>query len=235
MYVDKKMTNSISLFPFKIYKTRFEKHEWIKENLFSKLEPAFEASKIKNQYFQRNGNLCSYDVESDINRKFPEETKELVEFIEQASRDYWKELDYFPGLEPFVLEVWANKSPKGGYIASHLHLSLPLTAVYYVDASPEQGNIIFENPNDLLLSAQPVNYLSGRYQFEHEVAVNSGDLLIFPGFLKHKTVPNNTDRPRLVLGISISARGFYWQKNWVGEESNKDIEQIINSKKPKGY
>ena len=229
------MSNTIPIFPFKIYKTRFEKADWIKENLFSKLDPAFEASKTNNQHFQRDGNLCTYHVEPDINRKYPEETKELVEFTETAVRDFWKELDYFPGLEPFVMEIWANKSPRGGYITSHLHLSLPMTAVYYVDASPEQGTIIFENPADLLLSAQPVNYLEGKYQFEHEVEVTSGDLLIFPGYMKHRTKPNNTDRPRLILGITIGARGFYWQKNWVHEE-NGDIEVMMNNRNaPKAY
>jgi uncharacterized protein (TIGR02466 family) len=220
------MSNTIPLFPFKIYKTHYDKHEWIKENLFSKLDTAFDAAVHNNQHFQRDGNVCTYHVEADINRRYPEETKDLVAFTEAAARDYWKELDYFPGLDPFILEIWANKSPRGGYIASHLHLSLPFTAVYYVDASPEQGNLVFENPSDLLLSAQPVNYLAGKYQFEHEVEVNSGDLLIFPGYMKHRSIPNRTDRPRLILGITFGARGFYWQKNWVAEEKG-DIDQII--------
>lgn len=230
------MSNAITLFPFKIYKTHYDQHEWIKDNLFSKLDSAFEASKLNNQHFQRDGNLCTYHVEPDINRTYPEETKDLIAFTEAAARDYWKELDYFPGLDPFVLEIWANKSPRGGYITSHLHLSLPFTAVYYVDASPEQGNIVFENPNDLLLSSQPVNYAAGKYQFEHEVEVNSGDLLIFPGYMKHRSIPNSTDRPRLILGITFGARGFYWQKNWVHEEQG-DIESIVagRSNLPKAY
>ncbi len=220
------MSNAISLFPFKIYKTRYENHEWIKDNLFSKLDKAFEESISNNQHFQRDGNMCTYHVEPNINRKYAEETKDLIAFTEAAAKDYWKELDYFPGLEPFILEIWANKSPRGGYITSHLHLSLPFTAVYYVDASPEQGNIVFENPNDLLLSAQPVNYLEGTYQFEHEINVQSGDLLIFPGYMKHRSKPNQTDRPRLILGITFGARGFYWQKNWVTDERG-DIEQVV--------
>ncbi len=223
------MSNAISLFPFKIYKTRYEKHEWIKDNLFSKLDTAFQESILNNQHFQRDGNMCTYHVEPNINRKYAEETKDLIAFTEAAAKDYWKELDYFPGMEPFVLEIWANKSPRGGYITSHLHLSLPFTAVYYVDASPEQGNIVFENPNDLLLSAQPVNYLEGTYQFEHEINVQSGDLLIFPGYMKHRSKPNQTDRPRLILGITFGARGFYWQKNWVADEHG-DIEQVVSQR-----
>ena len=230
------MSNAISLFPFKIYKTHYDQHQCIKDNLFSKLDTALAASEFNNQHFQRDGNLCTYHVEPDINRRYPDETRDLIAFTEEAAKDYWKELDYFPGLQPFVLEMWANKSPRGGYIASHLHLSLPFTAVYYVDASPEQGNLVFENPSDLLLSAQPVNYIEGKYQFEHEVEVNSGDLLIFPGYMKHRSIPNKTDRPRLILGITFGARGNYWQKNWVHEETY-DLEDEIakRSDRPSAY
>lgn len=221
--------NVMPLFPFKIYKTRFEGYEFIKENVFSKLDDTFFATEKNNQHFMRDGNLCTYHVNPNLNRLYPEELKELITFTEAAAKDYWNELGYFPGLEPFILEVWANKTARGGWIHSHLHLSLPFTAVYYVDASPEQGNIVFENPSDLLLSAQPVNYYEGRYQFEQELEVNSGDLLIFPGYMKHHVLPNNTDRDRLILGLTFGARGFYWQKNWVHDEQG-DIDQAFEQR-----
>jgi hypothetical protein len=54
--------------------------------------------------------------------------------------------------------------------------------------------------------------------------------------MKHRSIPNNTDRPRLILGITFGARGFYWQKNWVHEEQG-NIESIVadRSNHPKSY
>jgi len=231
--------SSINLFPIKIYKTHYDDCQWVKDNLFPKLEYTWKPSEENNQIFMRNGTICTYYEESHINRQFPEETKKIVEFVEHHAREYWKELDYFPGLEPYVLEMWANKTPKGGWVHSHAHLSLPLTATLYIDASPEQGNIIFENPLDTLLASQPVNYQNGKYQFEHEFETNTGDLVIFPGYIKHKVKSNTIDRERLILGFTFGARGLYWAQNWVTEPIGH-VEDLMGKlyeerEKNKGY
>jgi uncharacterized protein (TIGR02466 family) len=202
------------LFPLKIYQTTYSKVDEIKHSLFPKLEHLWEPSLADNQQFMRDGTICSYHTSANIHKDFPTETRDIVLFANKCAKEYWKELDYYDGLEPFVAQVWSNKTPKGGWIHSHIHLSIPLTAILYVDASPEQGNIIFENPNDMLLAAQPINYRK-KIQFEHEMEVNTGDFVIFPAFLRHKVLPNNTDRDRLILGFNYASKGEYWSAQWV--------------------
>jgi uncharacterized protein (TIGR02466 family) len=219
------MSNTINLFPLKIYKTRYEKASEFKDTVFSKLDYAWGPADKDNQYFMRDGTLCTYNVEADISRKFPEQTKDFIDFATNAAKDYWKELEYFPGLEPYIIDVWANKTPKGGWVESHLHLSIPLTATLYIDASPEQGNVVFEHPADALLASQPIDYQK-RYQFEHEVDVHTGDFLIFPGYLKHRVKKNTIDRPRLIFGLSYGCKGYYWQGNWIDQQT-ADLSEII--------
>ena len=36
-----------------------------------------------------------------------------------------------------------------------------------------------------------------------EVACKTGDVIIFPGWLKHFTTPNKTDKERIVMTINI--------------------------------
>lgn len=222
------MSNTIDLFPLKIYKTRYERAAEFKETVFSKIDYAWEPADNDNQYFMRDGTLCTYNVEADISRKFPEETKDFIDFATNAAKEYWQELNYFKGLEPYIIDVWANKTPKGGWVESHLHLSTPLTATLYIDASPEQGNVIFEHPSDALLASQPIDY-EKRYQFEHEVQVQTGDFIIFPGYLKHRVKRNTVDRPRLVFGLSYGCKGYYWQGNWVDQET-ADLSEIISKR-----
>jgi uncharacterized protein (TIGR02466 family) len=222
------MSNIINLFPIKIYKTRYEKAAEFKETIFSKINYAWEPAENDNQYFMRDGTLCTYNVEADISRKFPEETKDFIEFATNAAKDYWAELEYFPGLEPYIIDMWANNTPKDGWVESHLHLSIPLTATLYVDACPEQGNVVFEHPSDALLASQPIDYQK-RYQFEQEVEVNTGDFLIFPGYLKHRVKKNTIDKPRLIFGLSYGCKGYYWQGNWINHPT-ADLSEIIKTR-----
>lgn len=209
------MSNIISLFPLKVYKTSYDldKVEKLKKHVYDNLD-FWQRVEDDNPDFIRNGNLCSYQVEPAIHDLYPEETHDFVEWATECAKEYWKELDYFDGLQPYVLDMWANFTPKHGWINSHCHISMPLNAVLYLDATPEMGNIVIENPNDQLLATQPINYKT-TFQFEQEIEVNTGDFIMFPGFLKHKVRKNMSDRNRMVLGLNFGAKGFYWAEQWV--------------------
>jgi hypothetical protein len=96
---------------------------------------------------------------------------------------------------------------------------MPFTAVLYIDASPQQGNLILENPMDTVLMTQPISP-TVTYPMVKEIIVNSGDLIMFPGYLKHRVNPNVTDTDRLILGFNIGCRGKYWSGQW-----NKEYEK----------
>jgi uncharacterized protein (TIGR02466 family) len=207
------MQQSIKLFPTVIYKNSYNKVEDLKNNLFSKLDRVFEDTTNNNNVFMRQGTLCSYHSASDLHIKYLDETQEIVSFVEKCAKEYWKDCGYHTDLEPFVFQMWANKTPKGGYIDSHLHGNMPFTAVLYVDATPEQGNLIIEHPLEMVLMTQPISP-NIKYPIGEEIDVNSGDLIMFPGYIRHSVQPNNTDRPRLILGFNLGCRGNYWAKQW---------------------
>jgi uncharacterized protein (TIGR02466 family) len=207
------MRQSIKLFPTVIYKNFYNKVEDLKNNLFSKLDSVFNDTIDNNNAFMRQGTLCSYHSASNLHNEYTNETQEVVAFVEQCAREYWQDCDYHKDLEPFVFQLWANKTPKGGYIDSHLHGNMPFTAVLYVDASPDQGNLIIENPLEMVLMTQPISP-DIKYPLGEEIAVSSGDLVMFPGYIRHSVKPNNSNKPRLILGFNIGCRGQYWSSQW---------------------
>jgi uncharacterized protein (TIGR02466 family) len=207
------MKELLKLFPTVVYKDFYDKVDDLKSNLFSKLDSVFTNTVDNNNVFMKQGTLCSYKENSYLHKEFPNETKEVVEFVEAAAREYWRECQYHTELTPYVFQMWANTTPKGGYVESHLHGNMPFTAVLYVDASPEQGNIVLENPLDMVLMTQPISP-DVKYPMGEELEVNAGDLIIFPGYLKHRVLPNTTDRDRLILGFNIGCRGNYWSSQW---------------------
>lgn len=208
------MRQSIKLFPTVVYKNFYNGVDMLKENLFSKLDSVFEDTENNNNTFMRQGTLCSYHTASDIHIKYREETRSIVDFVEQCAKEYWQECSYHKDLEPYVFQLWANKTPQGGYIDSHLHGNMPFTAVLYVDANPQQGNLILENPLEMVLMTQPISP-EINYPIGEEIIVSSGDLVMFPGYIRHSVKPNTTDIPRLILGFNIGCKGNYWAEQWI--------------------
>jgi ectoine hydroxylase-related dioxygenase (phytanoyl-CoA dioxygenase family) len=90
---------------------------------------------------------------------------------------------------------------------------MPFTGVIYIDASSEQGNLFIDNPLDTVLMTQPISP-DVKYPMGQELEVSAGDLIMFPGFIKHRVKPNTTDKNRLVLGFNIGCRGNYWSSHW---------------------
>lgn len=211
------MESIVELFPTKIYRNTYPDAYKLKDTVFSKISEIFNNTENNNNQFMQNGTLCSYHVEDNLHKKFSSELSHVTDFIEDCARAYWKENEYYEELSPFVLQMWANSTPRGGSVSSHLHGSIPFTGVLYVDASPEQGNLIIENPNDTLLMSQPINPLAQQLM-EYEVKVSTGDLILFPGWMKHRVKPNNTDKPRLILGFNIGSKGKYWTGQWVNND-----------------
>lgn len=204
--------STLDLFAVKIYKTQYPQVDVIREQLFPKLIELFEQTKNNNVESMYNGTLCTYNTNALL-QTYPE-TQELIAFAELHARQYWKQLKYSPLLEPKVIQVWANETPHSGWVRSHLHGSMPLTAVLYVSAEKGMGNLVIENPLDAILSSQPMDYKEQEL-LHHEVEVTTGDFVMFPGWIRHHVKPNTTNEKRLIIGINFGSKGNYLTGQWV--------------------
>jgi uncharacterized protein (TIGR02466 family) len=193
-----------SLFPVQIYKTNnLSLAQLLLEKLTPKLETVWDQSKIKNQGSMRAGGLCSYDTIRDLHT-WPE-TNDFCEFLKHHVQIFWKELDYYSN--PYIKEMWANRYVPGSWIEWHNHIPAVLSASFYLQQSPKSGNLVFKNPLDDLLRHQPFNNIcKGDYynSFENELEIKTGDLVIWPGWMSHRTLPNNDQFDRIMIGANIN-------------------------------
>jgi hypothetical protein len=62
------------------------------------------------------------------------------------------------------------------------------------------------HPNEQILGRLPYyeteESKQGRYFFDHLVKPKAGKLVLFPGWLYHKTQVNESDHERIVLGLN---------------------------------
>jgi uncharacterized protein (TIGR02466 family) len=195
---------NLNLFPIKIFKVRYHGDiVSLKDLLLPRLNQCFDITKDNNQGSMRGDGLCSYNTVKNLNCW--EELKPIVKFINEQAELYWKELGYAEYMKPGVFEMWANVYKKNSFIEFHNHSPIHMTASFYLQQPSNGGNLIFENPNITLLKHQPYNIDSIRYKsiFEQEIEVTTGDLIIFPGWLTHRTQPNLSNEDRIIIGSNI--------------------------------
>ena len=200
------------IFPLSIWRSTYNNVDEVLDKIFPKLETDFELTKTNNNSTMVNGTLCTYNQFEQIH-KF-EEATDLVEFAEGEAAKYWKELNYSSLLQPKIIQMWANRQPKGGSVRSHLHGTMPITAVLYVNAKEGMGNIVIENPMESLLVSQPMDY-SAQAFMHYEVNVRTGDFIMFPGWMRHYVQENTLDEDRLVIAMNFGSKGNYISGQWV--------------------
>jgi len=110
----------------------------------------------------------------------------------------------------FTLEnLWINISGRGAYNLMHTHPGAAFAGVYYLQASTDSGNIVFQPPSAHMLeiTMYTPRFMSesnafGMYWFEP----SPGRMLLFPASLQHYVEPNLNDEERISLSFNIGAR-----------------------------
>jgi uncharacterized protein (TIGR02466 family) len=101
--------------------------------------------------------------------------------------------------------MWFNINPKHGYQARHHHAGFLLAGTYYVNVPKSMvgGSIEFTNPNAFAYyKNQEMSQrwlLNNYYSFMPE----TGDMLIWPGYLDHEIKTNKTDELRMTVSFCI--------------------------------
>jgi uncharacterized protein (TIGR02466 family) len=204
------------LFAHPVYEVEFPNYETIENSLIEYISLNFN-SKFINDYHGhdhpiRNGALTRiYDrygyTEQEKTIDDPN-LKLIFNFITEHGKAYWKELGLSNMLDPYILQLWATATHKGGFVASHNHNPVPISGVFYLKAKTEQGNLFLENPLDLVIGKSPrqVDALTPT-RLNYEITAVSGKLVLFPGWMKHFTKPNPTDDLRMSMAVNFGCEG----------------------------
>lgn len=196
-----------NLFPIKIYKKKFTGDLGKLQNyLIPKLDKIFKESALHNQASMRDGGICSFNVHDNIHKQF--DIGEIVDFVESSAKEYWKELDLVD-TQIKIIHSWANTYPPGSYIDNHNHIPAVLVSSFFLKKPHLSGNIVFENPISTILRYQPYNKLNDKdgyvNVFSSVLEIDEGDLVIWPGYLIHKTEKNISSSDRIILGFNFGS------------------------------
>ncbi len=200
------------IFAHTIYEVEFPNFKDIQQDLIANLQSNFN-SKFVNEYEGhehpiKNGAITMlYDKFENKPIENPM-LQSIHDFIHEHGKNYWNVLNLSKHLNPYVLQLWMNAVPRGGFVASHNHNPTPISGVFYINAEPRMGNLFLENPLDLVLGKSAYHSETRTpTRFTYEVESVSGKLVLFPGWMKHYTKPNPTDEIRMSMAVNYGCFG----------------------------
>ncbi len=183
------------LFPPDIWKFRYE---FDLNALTPKIEELF--SQVRE-----NSKLESGDAIStvSIDRNFqPHTWEELADFqnwlggrIAEIRRAH-----AFVYTHSEVTESWINKHGRTGQTLEHNHNNVTFAVAAYLKLPPGSGYIEFKDPLEYHKTINPIFPEESLYK---ALPAETNDVLIFPGWMRHRVQPNTTDQERMVLTFNI--------------------------------
>ena len=89
--------------------------------------------------------------------------------------------EMFPG--HYITEMWTNKTEPGGHLRAHNHAGNKYAGTYYLQAPENCGDIIMNG------------FCKGD--------IKENDVIIFDGWVSHRTQPNNSTQDRIVIAFTM--------------------------------
>ena len=125
----------------------------------------------------------------------------FVRWLEDKKQIVWNNLRYPQGEHNRIgpKASWVNVHNHGGTTLEHAHGYTELVVTCYLNLPENGGFIEYRDP----LEWHKINTPAGEDEPFVAVPCKTNDVLIFPGWLKHRTQPNKSTEDRIVLTINM--------------------------------
>ena len=183
------------LFPPLIWKFNYE---FDIDSLYPKINDLFNRVEI-NSKLETGAAISTVSLPMQIQ---PHTWKELEDF------QCWlgEKISYIRGQWSFddehseVINSWVNRHYETGQTIEHSHANTTFVVSAYVKCPAGSGNIEFKDPLEYHKQSFPI--VSDEI-FYREVPCASNEVLIFPGWLKHRTQISDVNDERIVITFNI--------------------------------
>ena len=106
-----------------------------------------------------------------------------------------------------ITNMWAIINKKGASNARHTHPNSFLSAVYYINAPKDCGDIFFYDPRSAKVNRRPPTTKSNKLNAEEvNITPQDGMLVFFPSYLHHAVDENKSDQERVIISFNVDMR-----------------------------
>jgi uncharacterized protein (TIGR02466 family) len=180
---------------------------------------------------EKHGGISTYETNNQLHTR--DSMKELSELVMFHSKIYWRMLDIDERLSPRIDQCWSNIHRAGSFTLQHSHSLMPMVATLYLKSEKNSGNLILTNPAEYSITNIPFSK-NIEQKIETSLSVKTGDLIFFPGYIRHKTGENYSGSDRIVISFNIGYSGKYLSSNTEYPavvdipNSSSEVEQLYN-------
>jgi uncharacterized protein (TIGR02466 family) len=108
---------------------------------------------------------------------------------------------------PTIIDnYWINVNNRGDQNKVHCHPNSLFSGVIYLSASPDQGELVFNNPgsDQTLFGIQTLQFVEYVKFHMNPITIipDTSKVVLFPSFVYHSVNPNLTDRVRISLSFN---------------------------------
>ena len=191
-----------NIFPTKIYNEKIGlpinlKRDIIKYAYDLKMIPSEQHMLVKNGF-------SSFNVHNSVLKEF----KVLEDEINEHIKSYLGSVNFNSDLKQFhIANSWVNIYPTGSYVSEHLHNGCYLSAVLFLQTPEECGDFYLLDP----LEYHKINSI-GKEDTKHKFKPEEGRFILFPSYLKHGSLPNESKDDRIILSLNIKIESKNAQK-----------------------
>ena len=145
----------------------------------------------------------------------PHAWEEFSDFGRVWLPDYLRTIWETLKLEPctrVVSESWINKHPVDAWTSEHDHHNVVLAVTCYLNVPEDSGRLMVKNPIQMYKYAEPIHHnywdkspTTGEDMSWEYIPVKTNDVVVLPGWLRHKTEPNRNkdNQDRIIMSYNI--------------------------------
>lgn len=188
---------SLDLFPI-IWK---EKYQFDFQSLGSKVYELIEESDTKSDLEYGGISTVGLNLYEGKRPHTWKEFSDYMDWLRPRVEDIWSKWSLLPQRK-YVTGSWFNLHRYGDYTREHHHHSTHIVVTAYLKCPPNSGCIQFRNPYTIQKLSEPVSTPDEGLWVDCVCETN--DVLIFPGWIEHRTQPSRTHEDRIVFTMNIS-------------------------------
>ena len=193
------MEDIIYPFPCPIYQSFLDESSFLEIQKYS--FEYIEKNKENFQYGWNSNTLTTFPYQAKNQQRYFIKNETLKNEIKQHVSKYFNIWEFEnKKVTANIREVWLNISKKGGYQEAHTHGDVMFSGVLYLQVNEESGYFQFVNP---LESEAILMGYSDIFQELYTIFPKNGMIVLFPGWMRHKALPNRTNQDRISISFNV--------------------------------
>jgi uncharacterized protein (TIGR02466 family) len=140
----------------------------------------------------------------------------LKKFIIKKAKEYVRNVLEIKD-QIYLTQSWSTLNPTNAFHEPHTHPNTFISLVYY--AQCKEGSIHIHSDISSIRKCFNFHYTINRFNIYNsqiwELPVRTGDIVLFPGHIRHSSVPNRTQQDRIAVGANFFIKGTLGSKKMV--------------------